>query len=69
MWVASFPCWSGHAGRAGALLTKRDEPAARCERVGHRDVVRLGGQFVDEFVVAHHRDQPRRRTANGNVRS
>ena len=29
--------------------------------MGHPDVVRFGGQPVDQFVVADHRNQPRRR--------
>ena len=52
---------AGDGRRAGRLLAQRDQPESRCQRVGHPHVVRFGGQLVDEFVVADHRDQPRRR--------
>ncbi len=55
---------AGDERRAGALLSypSATSPPPRRERVRHRDVVRFGGKFVDEFVVADHRDKPRRRT-------
>ena len=31
----------------------------------HRDVVRLGGQLVDQFLVPHHGDEPRSGIAKG----
>lgn len=39
-------------------LAERHEPAAGGQHVGHAHIVRLGGQAVDQFVVAHDGDQP-----------
>ena len=46
-------------------LTQFDQSLSRRERVGHPDVVRPGWNRVDEFVVADHRNQPRRRIRQG----
>jgi hypothetical protein len=50
----------GDDGGARELLTAQgDESPSRCQRMGHPHVVRLGGQLIDQLVIADHRDQAR----------
>ena len=49
------------------IATQSMQSAARCEGPAHAQIVWFLGEPVEQFVIADHRDQPRRRRTTALV--